>query len=92
MHRGEIRALKESESRDLAKVARTFIIAGRATGDRAEVSACPGSDVSMGCEAGMLGYVTGTYQYMGSRFTQVGDEDLDTLDLLSFGANTIARL
>ena len=46
----------------------------------------------MGCEAGMLGYVTGTYQYMGSRFTQVGDEDLDTLDLLSFGANTIARL
>jgi iron complex outermembrane receptor protein len=38
---------------------------------------------------GMLGYVTGTYQYMGSRFTQVGDEDLGTLDLLSFGANTI---
>ena len=37
----------------------------------------------------MLGYVTGTYQYMGSRFTQVGDEDLGTLDLLSFGANTI---
>ena len=26
---------------------------------------------------------------MGSRFTQVGDEDLGTLDLLSFGANTI---
>ena len=25
----------------------------------------------------------------GSRFTQVGDEDLGTLDLLSFGANTI---
>ena len=37
----------------------------------------------------MLGYVTGTYQYIGSRFTQVGDEDLGTLDLLSFGANTI---
>ena len=32
---------------------------------------------------------TGTYQHIGSRFTQVGDEDLGTLDLLSFGANTI---
>jgi iron complex outermembrane receptor protein len=41
---------------------------------------------------GMLGYVTGTYQHMGSRFTQVGDEtDLGTLNLLSFGANTIGR-
>jgi iron complex outermembrane receptor protein len=38
---------------------------------------------------GMLAYVTGTYQHMGSRFTQVGDEDLGTLDLLSFGSNTI---
>jgi iron complex outermembrane receptor protein len=28
---------------------------------------------------------------MGSRFTQVGDQDLGTLDLLSFGANTIGR-
>jgi iron complex outermembrane recepter protein len=36
-----------------------------------------------------LGYVTGTYQHVGSRFTQVGDEDLGTLNLLSFGANTI---
>ena len=39
--------------------------------------------------AGSLAYVTGTYQHIGSRFTQVGDEDLGTLDLLSFGANTI---
>ena len=38
---------------------------------------------------GSLAYVTGTYQHIGSRFTQVGDEDLGTLDLLSFGANTI---
>lgn len=36
-----------------------------------------------------LGYVTGTYQHTGSRFTQVGDEDLGTLNLGSFGANTI---
>jgi iron complex outermembrane recepter protein len=36
-----------------------------------------------------LGYVTTSYQHVGSRFTQVGDDELGTLDLLSFGANTI---
>jgi iron complex outermembrane receptor protein len=41
--------------------------------------------------AAALGYVTGTYQHTGSRFTQVGDQDLGTLDLLSFGGNTIGR-
>jgi iron complex outermembrane receptor protein len=35
-----------------------------------------------------LAYVTGTVQHIGSRFTQVGDEELGSLDLLSFGANT----
>jgi iron complex outermembrane receptor protein len=39
--------------------------------------------------AGSLAYLTGTYQHIGSRFTQVGDEDLGSLNLLSFGANTI---
>ena len=29
---------------------------------------------------GALAYVTGTYQHIGSRFTQVGDEDLGTLE------------
>ena len=38
---------------------------------------------------GALAYLTGTYQHIGSRFTQVGDEELGTLDLLSFGPNTI---
>ncbi len=38
---------------------------------------------------GALAYLTGTYQRIGSRFTQVGDQDLGTLDLLSFGDNTI---
>ena len=38
---------------------------------------------------GALGYVTGTFQHLGSRFTQVGDDELGTLDLLSFGATTI---
>jgi iron complex outermembrane receptor protein len=40
---------------------------------------------------GSQAYVTGTYQHTGSRFTQVGDEDLGGLDLLSFGASTIGR-
>jgi iron complex outermembrane receptor protein len=38
---------------------------------------------------GAIGYVTGTVQHIGSRFTQVGDEDLGRLNLESFGANTI---
>ena len=38
---------------------------------------------------GALGYITGTFQHQGSRFTQVGDDEIGTLDLLSFGANTI---
>jgi iron complex outermembrane receptor protein len=39
---------------------------------------------------GVQGYLTGTYNHVGSRFTQVGDEDLSgVLDLNSFGANTI---
>ena len=38
---------------------------------------------------GAMAYLTGIYRHIGSRFTQVGDEDLGTLDLLSFGANTI---
>jgi iron complex outermembrane receptor protein len=37
------------------------------------------------------GYATGTYQHIGSRFTQVGDEDPSTgvVNLLSFAPNTI---
>jgi iron complex outermembrane receptor protein len=38
---------------------------------------------------GAIGYATGTYQHIGSRYTQVGDQDLGTLNLLSFGATTI---
>ncbi len=38
---------------------------------------------------GSLAYVTATYQHIGSRLTQVGDQDLGTLDLLSFGKNTL---
>jgi len=38
---------------------------------------------------GWMAYITATDQYIGSRFTQVGDQDLGTLNLVSFGANTI---
>jgi iron complex outermembrane receptor protein len=36
-----------------------------------------------------MAYVTATHVYIDSRFTQVGDQDLGTLDLTSFGQNTI---
>ncbi|HEY7510750.1 MAG TPA: TonB-dependent receptor [Vicinamibacteria bacterium] len=38
-----------------------------------------------------LAYLTGTYQHIGSRFTQIGDQDpaFGTVDLLSFAPNTI---
>jgi iron complex outermembrane recepter protein len=38
---------------------------------------------------GALAYLTGMYQHVGSRYTQVGDDELGVLNLQSFGANTI---
>jgi iron complex outermembrane receptor protein len=40
---------------------------------------------------GSLAYVTGSYQHMGSRFTQIGDQatGFGTVNLLSFAPNTI---
>ena len=40
-----------------------------------------------------LAYVTATFQHVGSRYTQVGDqaEGFGTVNLLSFGPNTIGR-
>jgi len=35
------------------------------------------------------GYLTGNYTHVGSRFTQVGDDLLGTLDLTSFGSHAI---
>lgn len=42
---------------------------------------------------GSLVYLTGSFQHVGSRFTQVGDEEpgFGTVSLLSFGGNTIGR-
>ena len=39
--------------------------------------------------ADSIAYLTGTYTHIGSRFTQVGDDELGTLNMLSFGANTL---
>jgi iron complex outermembrane receptor protein len=36
-----------------------------------------------------IAYATGTYHHIGSRYTQVGDDELGTLSLLSFEPNTI---
>jgi iron complex outermembrane receptor protein len=40
---------------------------------------------------GSLAYLTGTFQHVGSRFTQIGDQDpaFGTVNLLSFAPNTI---
>src|SRR3954447_4649549 len=38
--------------------------------------------------AGYLAYVTAVNQFVGTRFTAVGDEDLGTLNIPAFGANT----
>jgi iron complex outermembrane recepter protein len=54
-----------------------------------EVQLAAASTYQWEAKPGWLAYVTGVYQHIGSRFTQVGDEDLGTLNLLSFGANTI---
>jgi iron complex outermembrane receptor protein len=37
---------------------------------------------------GFTGYVTAVNQYVGSRYTQVGDQDLGTLNLPPFGSTT----
>ncbi len=38
---------------------------------------------------GFQAYVSGAYQHIGSRFTQVGDQDLGVQSLVTFGPNTI---
>jgi iron complex outermembrane receptor protein len=42
-------------------------------------------------KAGALAYVTGSYQHIGSRFTQIGDQaqGFGSVNLLSFAPNTI---
>ena len=57
--------------------------------DRAAVPVAAAATYQGEVKPGAFAYLTGTYQHVGSRFTQVGDEDLGTLNMMSFGANTI---
>ena len=83
-------SLNDSDLRStIEPAAVTGIRAGRRlpTVPQVQVAAAATYQWEMG--SGLEGYVTGTFRHIGSRFTQVNDEDLGTLDLLSFGANTI---
>ena len=63
----------------------TTIVSGIEEGRRLpsvpEVQAAVSAIYRFEVAGGSQMYVTGTWQYVGSRFTQVGDEDLGTLDL-----------
>ena len=69
------------------------VVSGIKTGERLptvpNVQIATAATYQWDVRRGALGYATGTYQHIGSRLTQVGDQDLGTLDLLSFGKNTI---
>jgi len=85
-------SVQDSELRStIQPVADTGIVAGRRlpTVPKFQLAAAATYQWEMGQD--MRGYVTGTYRHVGDRFTQVGDPDLGTLNLLSFGANTIGR-
>lgn len=80
----------DSELRStVAPVAATGIRQGRRlpTVPKFQIAAAATYHWRMG--GGASGYATGSFQHVGDRYTQVGDEDLGTLNLLSFGANTI---
>ena len=65
---------------------------GQPPADRARVPGRARGDLPVGDRrrAG-CGYTTGTYQYVGSRFTQIGDQaaGFGTVNLSSFGPNNI---
>jgi iron complex outermembrane receptor protein len=65
------------------------IVSGRRLPSVAEFQMAAAATYQWHVGRSSLGYVTGTYQHVGSRYTQVGDEDLGTLDLLSFAPTTI---
>lgn len=82
-------SLNDSELRSTVEpVAATGIVEGRRlpTVPKFQFAAAATFQTEIGQS---LGYMTGTFQHIGDRFTQVSDEDLGVLDLLSFGANTI---
>jgi iron complex outermembrane receptor protein len=68
------------------------VVAGIESGNRLptvpEFQIAGRGDLSVARDAGLAGYVTGTYQHIGSRFTQIGDQaaGFGTVNLNSFGA------
>jgi iron complex outermembrane receptor protein len=69
--------------------AATGIVEGRRLPTVPKVQVAAAATYQWELRPGSLAYLTGTFQHVGSRFTQVGDQDLGTLNLLSFGAGTI---
>ena len=71
------------------------VVSGIETGNRLpsvpELQLTAAATYQWHMKSNWLGYATGTYQHIGSRFTQVGDEDPSTgvVNLLSFAPNTI---
>jgi iron complex outermembrane receptor protein len=83
-------SLNDSELRStVPPVAATGIEEGRGLPTVPKFQFAAAATYQWQVDAGSLAYVTGSFQHVGARFTQVGDQDLGTLDLLSFGANTI---
>jgi len=71
----------------------TTVVSGIQSGERLpsvpKFEAALAATYQQPIDQSFTGYVTGTYQHIGSRFTQVGDDQLGVLDLTSFGKNTI---
>jgi iron complex outermembrane recepter protein len=73
----------------VAPVAATGIIEGRRLPTVPKLQMAVAATYQWQVRPTALGYITGSFQHVGERFTQVNDLDLGVLDLLSFGANTI---
>src|SRR5262249_45261782 len=90
-HNAELRSTVTSTASD----GTVSVVSGIREGNRLpsvpEFQASASATYQWKMRGGMLGYATGTYQHVGSRYTQVGDEEpgFGTLNLLSFGKNTI---
>lgn len=73
----------------------TQVVAGIQSGNRLptvpEFQASATATYQWALRESWLGYLTGIYQYVGSRFTQIGDQatGFGIVNLNSFGANTI---
>ncbi len=72
-----------------------LVVAGIESGNRLptvpEFQAAATATYQWAVQESWLGYLTGSYQYIGSRFTQIGDQaaGFGLVNLNSFGANTI---